>query len=147
MLFMRAPNNVLFTAATALFDEHLFPKCDKKQKVPPVTQIQQPEESSVEIEIEDVADDDEDLDPSPAFLLPKGEDRLRDDTDHPIPPQSPPPDDAPGGAPGGSRPRQSGRPRRQPHKEGNVYPPGTSTDTDCHRKLHYVDTIGSATMV
>ena len=107
MLFMRAPNNVLFTVATALFDEHLFPKCDKKQKVPPVTQIQQPEESSVEIEIEDVADDDEDLDPFPTFIPQKDEERSCDDADRPIPPQLPPPDDAPGGAPGGSRPRQS----------------------------------------
>jgi len=36
MMFMHAPNNVIFTAATALFDEHLFPKC-AKHKVPPVT--------------------------------------------------------------------------------------------------------------
>ena len=30
--FMHAPNNVLFTAMHALFDEHMFPKCDKTVK-------------------------------------------------------------------------------------------------------------------
>ena len=30
--FMRLPNNVIFTAAQALFDEHMFPKCPHEQK-------------------------------------------------------------------------------------------------------------------
>ena len=35
--FMRMPNNVIFTAAQAVFDEHLFPKCpghDTKRQRP-----------------------------------------------------------------------------------------------------------------
>ncbi|VDC05138.1 unnamed protein product [Peniophora sp. CBMAI 1063] len=31
-LFMRLPNNMLFTAAQALFDEHLFPRCKKSME-------------------------------------------------------------------------------------------------------------------
>ena len=30
--FMRLKNNVIFTAAQALFDEHMFPKCPHEQK-------------------------------------------------------------------------------------------------------------------
>ncbi len=30
--FMRMPNNVIFTAVQALFDEHMFPKCPYDQK-------------------------------------------------------------------------------------------------------------------
>ena len=104
---MRAPNNVLFTAATALFDEHLFPKCEKKQKVPPVTQIQQPEEPNVEIEIEEVPDEDKDLNPFPIFIPQRDNDRSHDNTDHPHPPQLLL-DNAQGGASGRSKPRQSG---------------------------------------
>jgi len=38
MIFMHAPNNVLFYGATALFDETMFPKCHTK-KVPSVTKL------------------------------------------------------------------------------------------------------------
>jgi len=57
MMFMRAPNNIIFTAAMALFDERLFPKC-AKHKVPPVTQIQEHEEPEISIETESVPDED-----------------------------------------------------------------------------------------
>ena len=30
--FMHMPNNVIFTAVQALFDEHMFPKCSPEQK-------------------------------------------------------------------------------------------------------------------
>ena len=30
-LFMRSPNNVVFTAVKALFDEQMFPKCPEMQ--------------------------------------------------------------------------------------------------------------------
>jgi len=54
---MCAPKNIIFTAAMALFDEYLFPKC-AKHKVPPVTQIQEPEEPEISIETESVPNDD-----------------------------------------------------------------------------------------
>ena len=98
---------MIFTAATTLFDEHLFLKCPTKSKVPPVTKIQdkKPEEPVVEIEFEDLPSDDELLTPPPPFL--QGDnDRLHDNTDHQHPPHLPPPSDTPGGAPGGG-PRKS----------------------------------------
>ena len=46
-------------AATALFDERLFPKCAKeKGQVPPVTQIQELEEPEIIIDTESVPNDD-----------------------------------------------------------------------------------------
>src|SRR6266446_83806 len=104
MMFMRSPNNVIFTAATALFDENLFPKCPTKSKVPPVTRIRdkKPEEPVVEIEFEDLPSEDEIFTPPPIFL--QGDDnRSHDDVDHQQLPHSPPPGDAPGGAPDGQR--------------------------------------------
>ena len=47
MIFMRAPNNVLFYGTTALFDETLFPKCPTT-KIPPVTQIRNKKKKSGE---------------------------------------------------------------------------------------------------
>jgi len=103
MMFMRSPNNVIFTAATALFDENLFPKCPTKSKVPPVTRIRdkKPEEPVVEIEFEDLSSEDT-FTPPPIF--PQGDDDgPHDDIVHHQPPHLPPPGDAPGGAPGGQR--------------------------------------------
>src|SRR6267378_7769231 len=74
MIFMCSLNNVIFTAATALFDKHLFPKCPTKSKVPPVTQIQDKklEEPVVEIEFEDLPSEDDTFTPPPIF--PQGDD-------------------------------------------------------------------------
>jgi len=58
MMFMQAPNSIIFTAAVALFDECLFPKC-AKYKVPAVPQIQKPEEPKILIKTESVPDDDD----------------------------------------------------------------------------------------
>ena len=40
-IFMRAPNNIVFTAAQAIFDESMFPKCPVS-KVRPSTRLQSP---------------------------------------------------------------------------------------------------------
>ena len=40
-IFMRAPNNIVFTAAQAIFDESMFPKCPAS-KVRPSTRLQTP---------------------------------------------------------------------------------------------------------
>ena len=142
MMFMRAPNNVIFTAATALFDERLFPKCAKKSKVPPVTQIQEPEEPEIIIETESVpGDDDSDAPFAPPHdtIIPESdEESTHDDAEPQCLPRAPPrqPRHAPGGAQRGQeQPRRSERERKETRKDGNVYPPGTSTDTDRRRKL------------
>ena len=80
---MRFPNNIIFTAATALFDENLFLKC-MKHIIPPVTQLQdnQPEEPIVEIELGDDSDEENVPAPPPFFIPPSDEDRLHDNADH-----------------------------------------------------------------
>jgi hypothetical protein len=67
MIFMCAPNNVLFYGTTALFNETLFPKCPTT-KVPPVTEIRNKKKKStgeqppVVIEFgDDLLDDNYDL--------------------------------------------------------------------------------------
>ncbi|KDR83045.1 hypothetical protein GALMADRAFT_16745, partial [Galerina marginata CBS 339.88] len=131
MIFMRSPRNVIFTSATALFDEKLFPKC-AKDKVPPVTKIQKPipEEPEIEIEIgSDPEEDDPYNPPQIPFIPPRGNEEPHDGEGPQSPPQSPP------GSPPGGGPRRSDRPRKDTKKDGNVYPPGTSTDTDRRRRL------------
>ena len=140
-MFMHTPNNVIFTAAMALFDEHLFPKC-AKHKVPPVTQIQEPEEPEITIETQSEPGDDDPDAPFPPphdQIIPESDEESTHDDDEPqhlphAPPQQP--RHAPGGAQHGQEPpRRSERERKSTRKDGNVYPPGTSTDTDRRRKL------------
>jgi len=130
MIFMRSPNNVIFTATTALFDEKMFPKC-VTEKVPPVTQIQEPTEEPV-VEI-DLGDDHSDAEPPnpPPIIIPQGVDERTHDDD--VPPQPPIPQE----------PRRSTRDRTKPTKEGNVYPPGTSTDSDLRKRLPQIGILGS----
>ena len=140
LMFMHPPNNVIFMAATALFDGRLFPKCAKKSRVPPVTQIQEPEEPEIIIDTESVPDDDSGAPFIPPHdYIPPKDDESSHDNDEPLsPPKSPPPQphDAPGGGPSGKGPQDgSGRERKPTKKEGNVYPPGTSTDTDRRKRL------------
>jgi len=139
---MRAPNNVIFTAATALFDERLFPKCVKKSKVPPVTQIQEPEEPEITIETQSEPGDDDPDAPFPPphdHIIPESDEESTHDDGEPqrlphVPPQQP--RHAPGGAQHGQEsPRRSERERKSTRKDGNVYLPSTSTDTDRRRKL------------
>ena len=134
---MRPPNNTVFTAATALFDERLFPRCASKNKVPPVTQIQDSEEPEILIETESVPDDDVGAPftpPHDTFIPPRDDESSHDDDEPQRPPRTQPQhprDDAPGGAQcGQDPPRRSERERKGTRKDGNVYLPGTSTDTD-----------------
>jgi len=140
-MFMCAPNNIIFTAAMALFDEHLFPKC-AKHKVPPVTQIQEPEEPEISIETESVPDDNNSdapfAPPHNSIILQGDKERSHDDAEPQCPPQLPPqqPRHAPGGAQHGNEPpRCSERERKGTRKDRNIYPPGTSTGTDRCQKL------------
>jgi len=106
MMFMCAPNNIIFTAATALFDECLFPKC-AKHKVPPVTQIQEPEEPEISIETVSVPDEDAPFAPPHDSIIPQGDkERSHDDAEPRHLPQSPPqqPRHTPGGAERGNGP-------------------------------------------
>ena len=140
LMVMHPPNNVIFTAATALFDECLFPRCAKKSRVPPITQIQEPEEPEIIIDTESMPDDDTGapLVPPHNYIPPRDDESSHDDDEPPSPPRSPPPrpHDAPGGGPSGKGPqRRSERDRKGTRKEGNVYPPGTSTDTDSRKHL------------
>jgi len=143
MIFMRSPNNVVFTAATALFDEHMFHKCDKT-KVPPVTRIQgEQEQEGPSLEVEFGNSENSEPSTPPPLFLPSDNDDPHDDAGPQHQPYAPPPPgDAPGGAPGPG-PRRSGRERTKPIKEGNVYPPGTSTDTDLRKKLPFVSILES----
>ena len=140
LMFMRPPNNVIFTAATALFDERLYLRCAKKSRVPPVTQIQEPEEPEIIIDTESVPDDDSGAPfvPPHDYIPPRDDESSHDDDEPPSPPKSlpPQPHDAPGGGPSGKGPQRcSERDRKGTRKEGNIYPPGTSTDTNRHKRL------------
>ena len=68
MIFMHAPNNVLFYGTTALFDETLFPKCPT-YKIPPVTQVPNKKKKSTE-------------DKQPTVVIEFGSDSSDDDDDH-----------------------------------------------------------------
>ena len=110
LMFMHLANNVIFTAATALFDECLFPKCAKKSCVPPVTQIQEPEKPQIIIDTESVPDDDTSAPfvPPHDYIPPRDDESSHDDDEPPSPPRSPPPQphDAPGGGPCGNGPQR-----------------------------------------
>ena len=56
LMFMCPSNNIIFMAATALFDECLFLRSAKESQVPPVTQIQEPEEPEIIIDTETMPD-------------------------------------------------------------------------------------------
>ena len=135
MIFMCAPNNVLFYGTTALFDETLFPKCPG-YKIPPITQVpnkrkkksNEDEEPTVVIEYEtDSSDDDDENLPIPP--LPSNE--------HPVPrpgavPPPKPPTDGPPVPPlvppPAPPPRSPFRPRHRPASDeaGPSAPPPRS---------------------
>jgi len=133
-LFMRIHNNTLFTGATALFDETLFPKCPTSKgcgftlvgETP--TANDQPSEE-VNIPLEDGFDDlDTDVhNDHPVPSLPKkGLDQHQDVDDHgsdTAPDPNPPvaPTVPPAIQQGGENVRRSGRRREVPVRPGNVY--------------------------
>ena len=110
-MFMHPPNNVIFMAAMALFYERLFPNCAKeKGQVPPVTQIQEPEEPEIIIDMESVPDDytSASFVPPHDYIPPRDDKSSHDYDEPPSPPRSPPPQphDAPGGGPSGKGPQR-----------------------------------------
>ncbi|EIN03896.1 hypothetical protein PUNSTDRAFT_139201 [Punctularia strigosozonata HHB-11173 SS5] len=126
--FMRLPNNVIFTSAHALFDETLFPKC-AKQKQTKNTRIGGPRSKDTNHPSGQPPvpwDDDDEIPstPVPAITPEKGKGkapdvapelpstpkRERSRTPSPVPPEQP-----------WQSPRRSGRLRKVPKREGNIY--------------------------
>ena len=87
-LFMRSPNNVVFTAVKALFDENMFPKCPemKQQGYTPIGEEPDIDDSNIPLEDDghNNSDVDDDLFPPPA-----------PEKQHAKLPPPPPPGDAP----------------------------------------------------
>ena len=109
LMFMCPPNNIIFMATMALFDERLFPRCAKKSQVPPVTQIQEPEKPEIIIDMESVPDDDTGAPfvPPHDYIPPRDDESSHDDDGPLSPPRSlpPQPHDAPGGGSSGKGPQ------------------------------------------
>jgi hypothetical protein len=132
-LFMRLHNNSLFTGATALFDEGVYPKCpkmrnDQRRGFVPVgdTPIEDPIED-INIPTEAGIDDLDDDDLSGPSLPKKRSDPDRDndltgnDDADLDPPDAPIPAPQQGGENVPPPPRRSGRHRDAPVRPGNVY--------------------------
>ena len=82
-LFMRSPNNVIFTSAHALFDEACFPHCAKPTCTQPTAQVAPPITGECEpIRPPPPADDDDYRPRSPAACPP---------SPPPVPPRTPSP--------------------------------------------------------
>ncbi|THH23200.1 hypothetical protein EUX98_g7976 [Antrodiella citrinella] len=125
--FMCQPNNVIFTAITAVFDEEMFPRCpdQRRRNTTRIGQDNQPADTPLDIPPEVDANDDDDA-PAPrphhTHHLSQRDEGRDHDGDHdgaaaPNPPPPPPPPEEPP-AP---QPRHSGRERRPVNRPGNVY--------------------------
>src|SRR6201996_3091849 len=122
--FMRLSNNTLFTADTALFDETIYPMCDKKSRIRGVTRLKGPtSQHPPEIAEEDTTpgdlDEPETLPPTPKQreAAPESDGTSSDSTG--VTPESGPP--APPPAPEPVPLRRSTRLRNPPTRPGNVY--------------------------
>ncbi len=119
---MRSPNNVLFTSAHAMFDEHMFPKCPDQRKRRNTRLLElapKPDHADQHSHIPPGSDDDNESCRPPNNLPSKGQDTECDDT--PTPPRErspspppPPPEEPPA-------PRCSGHERKMKTRPGNVY--------------------------
>src|ERR1700694_5278933 len=137
-LFMRLPNNVLFTGATALFDEKLFPKCPEGRLRGFIPVGENPSEDPEEVPI---SLDDGDVGPdriTPNSPIPKGDEDLDHDDD-----EIPPPPDVPALPPAEPPLRRSGRTRVIPHRPDNVYGDRTPTEIirDVKRQTYWKKTV------
>ena len=140
--FMRLPNNVIFTAAQALFDEHLFPKCPghdtKRQRQPMAPEGSKKEKPANQVPAPSLLPDDDEEPRHPAPKPSKKDKGKGRDVAPPAPPAKPPvpppqrvqsPErvqrpPSPPSPPVRTRapsPRRSGRERKVPTREGNVY--------------------------
>ena len=133
-LFMRQPNNVLFTGATALFDEKLFLKCPegKLRGFIPVGEDPSEDPSEVPISLDD--GDDGPNWPAPNPPIPKREDNQDRDDDS----ESPPPEE-----PIEQPPCRSGRTWVIPSRPDNVYGDRTPTEIirDVERQTYWKKTV------
>ena len=124
-LFIRGPNNVLFTAAQATFDEELFPRCPKTPGARENTRLQTPMPKTGSCLNKDCGAPPEDnpWDEPPQQPSTKGKQREtippRPETQGPpekdIRPKTPPP------IPAAPAPRRSGCAVKVPKRPGNVY--------------------------
>jgi transposase InsO family protein len=135
-LFMRLPNNVLFTGATALFDEKLFPKCPEGKLRGFIPVGEDPSEDPTEVPISLDDGDDGPTWPAPNPPIPRREENHDRDGDNEIPP---PDDDEPREQP----PRRSGRTRVIPSRPDNVYGDRTPTEIirDVERQTYWRKTV------
>ena len=125
-LFMRGPNNVLFTAAQATFDEGLFPRCPKTTGARENTRLQEPmpKKGSCPSKGCVVPPEDDSWDELPQKPSAKGKERET----APAPslekgnlPEVAPPIRTPPVPPAAPVPRRSGRAVKVPKRPGNVY--------------------------
>jgi hypothetical protein len=163
-LFMRLHNNSLFTGATALFDESLFPKCPlartdlQRRGFIPVGNdpIEDPSNEVNDNIPMEAGDDNLDLSDSdiPSSSLPKRRLDLDQDVDQHgdnhapglNPPDAPIPAPQQGGenAPAQPPPRRSGRHREAPVRPGNVYGEKrtpTEISRDVERQTYWKKTV------
>ena len=133
-IFMRAPNNIVFTAAQAIFDESMFPKCPVL-KMRPSTRLQSPAppptvcpDGKCDCQGPPVGDDD----PLPSKTSGKRsftrqeKGKARDDGNSNTSSNPPTPSTVEAEPPTSVAPpqpptRRSGRARKVPKKEGNIY--------------------------
>ena len=124
-LFMRGPNNVLFTAAQATFDEGLFPRCPKTQGARENTRLQTPMPATKPCPGKGciAPPEDDPWDESPQKTSTKGKRREA----VPAPARNSPPaevkvqPEVPPETPAAPVPRRSGRTVKIPKRPGNVY--------------------------
>ena len=123
---MRGPNNVLFTAAQATFDEELFPHCPKTHGARENTRLQTPMPTPRSCPGRGCVapPEDDSWDESPQKTSAKGKEKEA----APVPPtRNDPPakvevqPEIPPDVPAAPVPRRSGRAVKIPKKPGNVY--------------------------
>ena len=124
-LFMRGPNNVLFTAAQATFDEELFPRCPKTPGARENTRLQTPMPKSRSCPgkgcITPLEDNSWDEPPQKTSAKGKAKEAVSScPKDGPLPEEDVP-SEAPPPAPAAPAPRRSGRAVKIPKRPGNVY--------------------------
>jgi len=134
---MRTPNNVLFTGATALFDEKLFPKCPegKLHGFIPVEEIPSEDPEEVPISLDDGDDSPDWTTPNPPIPL-RDENQVHDSENDAPPPEVP---DIPAEPPL----RCSGRTWIIPSRPDNVYGDRTPTEIiwDVERQTYWKKTV------
>src|SRR5258708_2358585 len=133
-LFMRLPNNVLFTGATALFDEKLFLKCPdgKLRGFIPVGEDPSEDSNKVPISLDDGDDGPYRTAHNPTIPR-RDEDEDHDGDINPPPPEETDDSDDSDDAPIEPPLRRSGRTRVIPSRSDNVY--GDRTPTDILRDI------------